>query len=161
MANASGWSDAVLYLHLCDLPPNVRNDKPDDGDVIYFESLIECFEDTDCDKYSFFDTQTKELALFMKKLYYDLRHHNRGNYCKNHVLIDALLMYKTYLELVNDSAFGHNLFDSCIGFVTNIFKIFSLHSRIVLVVPPGAGLEVDNLSKLLEHLLQQSIVEIG
>ncbi|QYC92748.1 P18 [Trabala vishnou gigantina nucleopolyhedrovirus] len=151
----------TIYLYLSDMPEGVQNDKPVDDNVMYFESTIECFEDDTCDKFSVFSALKKEEALFMKKTFYDLLEHNDGAYCKNHVLIDALLMYKTYVELVEESAFGNDILESCVDFITNIFRLFRLQSRIVVVVPPSSvNFEQDNLSALLKHLLNQSIIEI-
>ncbi|AKN80585.1 P18 [Perigonia lusca single nucleopolyhedrovirus] len=155
-----------ICLYIGDMPPNVVNDKPYDEDVIYFESVVECLDDDneDCDKFSFFATLKKEGSLFMKKTFHDLLENNNGNYCKNHVLIDALLMYKTYVELVDESAFGSDILKSCIDYITNLFKVFRLHSRIVIVLPSTASTYIDwqqdNLSALLKHLHQLSVIEI-
>ncbi|ABI35755.1 hypothetical protein [Ectropis obliqua nucleopolyhedrovirus] len=151
--------EKTIYLYLTDMPCNVPNDKPVDDNVMYFESVIECFEDDSCDKYSLFSALEKEKALFMKKTFYDLLEHNNGSFCKNHVLIDALLMYKTYVELVDDSAFGKNILQSCVDFVTYLFKLFRLQSKIVVILPQQLILKQYNLSELLKHLLQLSIIE--
>ena len=95
----------------------------------------------------------------MKKTFYDIVEHNNGNYCKNHVLIDALLMYDTYVQLVDETTWGSNILESCIEFLTYIFRLFRLQSRIVVVVPKHLN-EQDNLSALLKHLLDLSIIEI-
>nr|ANS70982.1 protein p18 [Lymantria dispar multiple nucleopolyhedrovirus] len=163
MADCGGAEDAsarTIYLYLGDLPAGVQNDKPDDNQVMYFESIIECFDDESCDKFSFFAALKKEEALFMQKTFNDLLQHNNGVYCKNHVLIDALLMYKTYAELVDESAFGNDILKSCVDLLTYIFRLFRLQSRIVVVVPPPRQRDVDNLSALLKHLSQLSIVEL-
>lgn len=143
------------------MPVGLQNDKLDDNNVLYFESIIECFDDESCDKFSFFAALKKEESLLMKKTVYDLIEHADGNYCKNHVLIDALLMYKTYVELVDESAFGNDILESCVDYVTNIFRLFRLQSRIIVVLPPHANLAQDNLSEVLKHLLQQSVIEIA
>ncbi|ADB84421.1 hypothetical protein [Apocheima cinerarium nucleopolyhedrovirus] len=154
-------AEKTIYLYLSDLPADMQNDKRADDDVLYFESVIECFEDDSCDKYSVFATLKKEQALFMKKTFYDLLEHNNGTYCKNHVLIDALLMYKTYVELVDESAFGNDILESCVDFLTNIFKLFRLQSKIIVVASQNINnYNHDNLSELLKHLLQLSIIEI-
>ncbi|ACO53530.1 p18 [Euproctis pseudoconspersa nucleopolyhedrovirus] len=153
-------NERVICLYLCDMPPGVQNDKPCDDDVMYFENVIECFEDETCDKHSVFASLEKEKALFMKKTFNDIVEHNSGAYCKNHVLIDALLMYKTYVELVDESAFGNEILESCANFVSYIFKLFRLQSKIIVVLPLHINLDQDNLSALLKHLLQFSIIEI-
>ncbi|ABY65807.1 hypothetical protein [Orgyia leucostigma nucleopolyhedrovirus] len=150
----------TILLYLCDLPAGVQNDKPVDDHTLYFESVVECIEDETTSKCSVFAEMERQKALFMTKTLYDLIEHNNGTYCKNHVLIDALLMYKTYVELVDDSAFGNNIFKSCTDFVTSLFKVFRLQSKIVIVLPPNVNFEQDNLSALLKHLLQLSIIEI-
>ncbi|QHB21743.1 p18 [Artaxa digramma nucleopolyhedrovirus] len=153
-------SERAIYLYLSDMPADVQNDKPYDDNVMYFENVIECFEDETCDKYSVFASIKKEKALFMKKTFYDLLEHSSGAYCKNHVLIDALLMYKTYVELVDESAFGNEILESCVDFVTNIFKLFRLQSKIIVLLPPHIDLDQDNLSALLKHLHQLAVIEI-
>ncbi|UOQ18868.1 P18 [Olene mendosa nucleopolyhedrovirus] len=150
----------TIYLYLGDLPNGIQNDKPDDNNVMYFESIIECFDDESCDKFSFFAALKKEEALFMQKTFNDLLEHSNGVYCKNHVLIDALLMYKTYAELVDESAFGNDILKSCVDLLTNIFRLFRLQSKIVVVVPRDAGANLDNLGALLKHLEQFSLVEV-
>ncbi|AAG53824.1 unknown [Helicoverpa armigera nucleopolyhedrovirus] len=152
--------ERTIYLYLCDPPENVQNNKQDDDSVIYFEGIIECMLDETCDKFSFFSELKKEEALFMKKTYNDLIEHNNGTYFKYHVLLDALIMYKTFVELVDDSAFGKSILTYCEQFVAYIFKLFRLQSRIVVVLPPNVNWEEDNLSALLNHLLQLSVIQI-
>lgn len=156
MAHTPG--EKVIKLYLSDMPDNVQNDKPVDSCTIYFEGVIECFEDDSCDKLSLFATLKREESLFMQKTFFDLLEHNHGNYCKHHVLIDALLMYKTYVELVDDSAFGNDILESCVQFLAHIFKLFRLQSRIVVVL--SYRLPQDNLSTLLNYLVQLSVIEI-
>ncbi|QAT90357.1 hypothetical protein KM622_gp071 [Spodoptera exempta nucleopolyhedrovirus] len=152
--------ERTINLYLTDMPEGIVNDKPDDGDVVYFEGIIECVDDGSCDKLSLFSELKKEEALFMRKTFNDLLEHNNGNYCKNHVLIDALIMYKTYVELVDDSAFGVNILNYCVEYLTHLFKLFRLQSRIIIVLPSHVDWQQDNLSALLKHLLQNSIIEI-
>lgn len=154
-------AERTICLYLSDMPAGVNNDKPDDGDVLYFEGIIECVDDESSDKRSLFAELKKEEALFMKKTFIDLLEHNHGNYCKNHVLIDALIMYKTYVELVDDSAFGVNTLNYCVEYLTHLFKLFRLQSRIVIVLPSHVDWQQDNLSALLKHLLNNSIIEIA
>ncbi|AHH82659.1 P18 [Buzura suppressaria nucleopolyhedrovirus] len=155
-------SEKTIHLYLRDLPPGVQNDKPVDDKIIYFENIIECVEeDNVCDKYSVLAALKQEQALFMEKTVSDLVMHNNGNYCNNHVLIDALLMYKTYVELVDESAFGHDIQKSCVEFLEYLFKLFRLQSKIVVNLPNDVNFEQDNLSVLLKHLLQLSIIEIA
>ncbi|AJD80773.1 hypothetical protein [Pseudoplusia includens SNPV IE] len=153
-------SEKTIYLYLSDMPNGMQNDKADDGDIIYFEGIIECFDDETADKFGFFAELKKEEALFMKKTFYDLIEHNNGNYCKNHVLIDALIMYKTYAELVDESAFGVNILNYCVEYLTHVFKLFRLQSRIIVVLPANVDWQQDNLSALLKHLLQSTLIEI-
>jgi hypothetical protein len=152
-------SPPTICLYLCDMPAGLHNDKPNEDNIIYFQGIIECFDDAGYDKFSFFAELKKEEALFMKKTFYDIVEHNNGNYCKNHVLIDALLMYDTYVQLVDETTWGSNILESCIEFLTYIFRLFRLQSRIVVVVPKHLN-EQDNLSALLKHLLDLSIIEI-
>ncbi|AGR56834.1 ac93 [Hemileuca sp. nucleopolyhedrovirus] len=160
MTSGASSEHNTIYLYLCNMPEGVQNEKPCDENVMYFESVAESFEDDGCDKFSVFATLKKEEALFMKKTFYDILEHNNGTYCKNHVLIDALLMYKTYVELVDESAFGNNILESCVEFIVNIFRLFRLQSKIVVVLPHGIDFEQDNLSALLKHLSQLAIIEI-
>ncbi|AUV65351.1 hypothetical protein [Alphabaculovirus myunipunctae] len=153
-------AERTIFLHVADMPKDVNNDKPNDDDVLYFEGIIECIDDEQCDKFSIVSEMKKEEALIIKKTLKDLLEHNNGNYCKNHVLIDVLIMYKTYVELVDESAFGVNLLKSCVDIVTNLFKLFRLQSRVVIVVPSRASWQQDSLSTLFNHLLNHSIIEI-
>jgi Protein of unknown function (DUF682) len=153
-------NEKVIYLYLSDMPPGVNNDKPEEDNVIYFEGIIESVDDQSCDKLSLLAELKKEEALFMKKTFNDLLEHTHGCYCKNHVLIDALLMYKTYAELVDESAFGVNIVESCAQYITHIFKLFRLQSRIIVVLPTHVDWQQDNLSVLLKYLLNLSIIEI-
>nr|WUR10759.1 p18 [Calliteara abietis nucleopolyhedrovirus] len=177
--------DRTIFLYLCDMPAGLQNDKPVDDHPLYFESVVECFEDESVSKYGIFAEQERQKSLFMIKTWCDLINHNHGAYCKHHVLIDALLMYKTYAELVDESAFGNEIFTSCTEFVAHIFKVFRLQSKIIVVLPTtttntiigtindtnnnnnsgggdggGVNLQQDNLSALLKHLLRSSIIEI-
>jgi hypothetical protein len=153
-------AERIIYLYLSDLPADMQNDKRADDDVLYFESVIECFEDDSCDKYSVFASLIKEQALFMKKIYNDISEHNNGTYCKNHVLIDALVKYKTYVELVDESAFGNDILESSVDFLINIFKLFRLQSKIIVVSSQNINsYNHDNLSEVLKHMSQLSIIE--
>ncbi|ACI47445.1 P18 [Spodoptera eridania nucleopolyhedrovirus] len=153
--------ERTIYLYLVDMPEGVNNDKPDDNDVVYFEGIIESVDDGSCDKLSLLAEIKKAESLLMRKTYNDLLEHNNGNYCKNHVLIDVLLMYKTYVELVDDSAFGVNILKYCVDQLTYIFKLFRIQSRIIIVLPSHINWEEDYLSALLKHLLHNSIIEIA
>jgi hypothetical protein len=153
--------EKTIYLYLFDLPEGTHDDKPNDDDVVYFGGVIESIDDQSCDKLSMLAELKKEESLFMRKTFNDLLEHNNGNYCKNHVLIDALLMYKTYVELVDESAFGLNILNYCVDYLTNLFKLFRLQSRIIIVLPSNINWKEDNLSALLKHLLDNSIVEIA
>ncbi|AKR17310.1 P18 [Urbanus proteus nucleopolyhedrovirus] len=152
--------DKTVRLYLCDMPDGVTNDKIEDDNVIYFEGIIECFDDETCNKFSFFSELKKEEALFMRKMFYDLLEYNNGNFCKNHVLIDALIMYKTYAELIDESAFGNNILESCVDFITNLFRIFRLNARILVVLSNRIDYSQDNLSALLKHLSQHCLIEV-
>nr|ACA02631.1 unknown [Spodoptera frugiperda multiple nucleopolyhedrovirus] len=143
------------------MPEGINNDKPNDDDVVYFGGVIECLDDESCDKLSVLYEVKKEEALLMRKTLNDIVVHSSGNYCKNHVLIDALLMYKTYVELVDDTAFGKNILNIILDYLTSIFKLFRLQSRIIIVLPNNINLEENNLSKLLKHLSDNLIVEIA
>ncbi|AXS67738.1 p18 [Cryptophlebia peltastica nucleopolyhedrovirus] len=148
-----------LFLH--DMPPGVQNDKEIDENVIFFDGVIECVEDDHTDKYCALAECEKINALLMQKIVVDLLENSNGNYCKNHVLIDSLLMYKTYVELVDESAFGENFLESCVLHITSIFKLFRAQSRIVVLLPSNINWKQDNLSALLKHLLQLSLIEIA
>ncbi|AGE89934.1 hypothetical protein SlsnVgp079 [Spodoptera littoralis nucleopolyhedrovirus] len=150
----------TLNLFLGEPPANVENDKCDDDDVIYFEGVIESLTDDERDKHSCFSEIKKEEALLMKKAYFDLMYHSAGNYYKYHTLLDALLMYKTCVELIDDSAWSANVIESCETFVTFMFRLFGLFNRIVVVVPANVNWEEDNLSALLKQLSQLSIITI-
>lgn len=83
---------------------------------------------------------------------------NEGVFNKHHVLFDAMIMYKTYVNLVDESAFGSNVINYCEQFITAIFEIFTLSSKIVVVVP--VNWENDNLSVLLKHLHNLNLIGI-
>ncbi|ACF05359.1 hypothetical protein [Adoxophyes orana nucleopolyhedrovirus] len=150
----------VINLFLQNMPAGIQNDKLDDENVIYFDGVIECIEDQQTDKFCALAECEKIKALLMQKILIDLVENSNGNYCKNHVLIDLLLMYKTYIELVDESAFGINFLESCFLYITSVFKLFRTQSRIVLILPSNINWEQDNLSALLKHLLQFSLIEI-
>ncbi|AUA60309.1 P18 [Operophtera brumata nucleopolyhedrovirus] len=143
-------------------PHDVENDKPDYGnDTIYFEAINESVFDASCDKYSLFAELKKEEALFMKKTYDDLVHYFNGNFYKNHVLLDALVMYKTNIEEhVDNTAFGKNILDYCENFIVSLFQLFRLQSKIIVLLPRNHNLDEDNLSALLKRLSDQSIIQI-
>lgn len=143
-------------------PHDVQNDKPDYGnDTIYFEAINESVIDASCDKYSLFAELKKEEALFMKKAYDDLVHYFNGNFYKNHVLLDALVMYKTNIEEhVDNTAFGKNILDYCENFIVSLFQLFRLQSEIIVLLPRNHNLDEDNLSALLKRLSDQSIIQI-
>jgi hypothetical protein len=149
-----------LNLYLGPPPKNLANDKCDDCDVIYFEGIIESLTNSSCDKWSCFVEMKKEEALLMKKAYTDLMEHSSGNFYKYHALLDALLMYKTCVDLIDDSAWAANVLNSCETFVTYMFKLFTLRSRIFVIIPPEVNYQEDNLSALLNHLSQQSIISL-
>ncbi|QWO71625.1 AC93-like protein [Orgyia pseudotsugata single capsid nuclopolyhedrovirus] len=150
----------TIVLYLCDMPAGIQNEKPIDENVLYFDGVVECLEDKTTSMYSLFAEMLRQKALLIKKMWCDLVEYNNGTYCKNHVLIDALVMYKTYVELVDESAFGNNIFEYCTELAANLFKVFRLQSKIVVVLSPDVNFEQDNLSAFLKHLLQLSIIEI-
>ncbi|AAR28863.1 ORF99 [Leucania separata nucleopolyhedrovirus] len=149
-----------LNLYLGDPPKNLVNDKCDDCDVIYFEGIIESLTNSSCDKLSCFVEMKREEALLMKKACIDLKKHSSGNFFKYHALLDALLMYKTCVDLIDDSAWAANVLESCETLVTYMFKLFTDRSQIVVIIPPEVNYQEDNLSALLNHLLQQSIISL-
>ncbi|AKN81043.1 P18 [Lonomia obliqua multiple nucleopolyhedrovirus] len=159
-------TNKAVVLYLCQAPPATIiatgngggvNDN-DDEPTIYFENIKECLTDDHCDKYSYFAELKHEQALFMKKTYKHLICKNEGHYIKNHVLFDAMIMYKTYVQLVDESAFGSNVLNYCEQFITALFEIFTLNSKIVVCVP--GNWESDNLSVLLKHLHSLNLIAI-
>lgn len=140
------------------MPDNVCVNKDDDDPIIYFENIKELLTDSQCDKYSFFAELKQEQALFIKKVYKHLLFKNEGVFNKHHVLFDALIMYKTYVQLVDESAFGVNVINYCEQFITGIFEIFNLGSKIIVIVPNNW--ETDNLSVLLNHLHSLNLIRI-
>ncbi|AVA31150.1 p18 [Oxyplax ochracea nucleopolyhedrovirus] len=151
-----------ITLYLGEIPPTVSlyNDN-DDEPVIYFENIKECLTDDRCDKFTYFAEIKQEQALFLKKLYKHLILKNEGAFNRHHVLFDAMIMYKTYVQLVDESAFGTNVLNYCEQFITGVFEIFTLSSTIVVHVPNNW--ENDNLSVLLKHLhgLNLIVIEIA
>ncbi|AGA16244.1 p18 protein [Thysanoplusia orichalcea nucleopolyhedrovirus] len=152
----------TVVLYLCQAPATttlyVSGDTEADEPIIYFENIRECLTDDQCDKFTYFSEIKQEQALFMKKLYKHLVLKNEGAFNKHHVLFDAMIMYKTYVQLVDESAFGSNVLNYCEQFITAIFEIFTLGSKIVVAVPPNW--ENDNLSVLLKHLHNLNLIGI-
>nr|AFS51943.1 DekiORF65 [Dendrolimus kikuchii nucleopolyhedrovirus] len=155
--------DKTVVLYLCRAPATVslsgaRDNDDLDEPTIYFENIKECLTDDRCDKLSYFAELKQEQALFMKKVYKHLVCKNAGAFNRHHVLFDAMIMYKTYVQLVDESAFGSNVLHYCEQFITAIFEIFTLSSKIVVVVPDNW--ENDNLSVLLKHLLSLNLIRV-
>ncbi|AAK85645.1 hypothetical protein [Epiphyas postvittana nucleopolyhedrovirus] len=143
----------TVRLFLCPVPSGIAlsiNDADADEPIIYFENIKECLGDASCDKLTYFAELKQEQALFIKKLYKHMVLKNDGVYNKHHVLFDLMVMYKTYVQLADESAFGSNVLKYCEDFITGAFELFSLGSRIAVSVP--LGWENDNLSVLLKHL---------
>lgn len=154
--------DKVVQLYLCHVPTSVTlsvSDADADEPMIYFENIMECFTDASCDKLTYFAELKQEQALFMKKLFNHLSCKSNGIYNKHHVLFDLMVMYKTYVELTDESAFGSNVLNSCVEFIVGAFQVFNLFSRVVVLVPPGW--ENDNLSVLLKHLHNLNLIAIN
>jgi len=137
--------------------PNVDSNDSDEP-IIYFENIKECLTDDSCDKYAYFAENKQEQAAFMEKLYNHLVLKNEGVYNRNHVLFDTMIMYKTYVKLFDDSAFGSNVLKYCRDYIISIFKIFTLSSKIGVVVP--VNWENDNLSVLLKELYSLNLIDI-
>ncbi|AUR45088.1 P18 protein [Spilosoma obliqua nucleopolyhedrosis virus] len=151
----------LVRLYLCPVPSSVAlnvSDADADEPMIYFENIKECLTDASCDKLTYFAELKQEQALFMKKLYKHMVLKNDGAYNKHHVLFDLMVMYKTYVQLADESAFGSNVLHYCEQFITGAFEVFGLGSRIVVLVPPGW--ENDNLSVLLKHLHGLNLIAI-
>lgn len=152
----------TIVLYLCQAPATaslyVSADTDADEPIIYFENITECLTDDECDKFTYFAELKQEQALFMKKVYKHLVLKNEGAFNKHHVLFDAMIMYKTYVHLVDESAFGSNVINYCEQFITAIFEIFTLSSKIVVAVP--VNWENDNLSVLLKHLHNLNLIGI-
>jgi Protein of unknown function (DUF682) len=152
-------SNKVITLFLCRSPEGVYVNKDDDDEpIIYFENIKEILTDDQCDKYTYFAELKQEQALFMKKTYKHLVLKNQGVFNKHHVLLDAMIMYKTYVQLADESAFGANVINYCEQFITTVFEIFNLSSKIVVAVPNNW--ETDNLSILLKHLHSLNLIAI-
>ncbi|AGR57098.1 P18 [Choristoneura rosaceana nucleopolyhedrovirus] len=154
-------ADKVVRLYLCQVPPSVAlsvDDADADEPMIYFENITECLTDASCDKLTYFAELKQEQALFMKKLYKHMVLKSDGAYNKHHVLFDLMVMYKTYVQLADESAFGSNVLHYCEQFITGAFEVFGLGSRVVVLVPPGW--ENDNLSVLLKHLHSLNLIAI-
>ncbi|UZE89738.1 P18 [Parapoynx stagnalis nucleopolyhedrovirus] len=152
-------SDKIITLFLCRSSEGVHVNKDDDDEpIIYFENIKEILTDDQCDKYTYFAELKQEQALFMKKTYKHLVLKNQGVFNKHHVLLDAMIMYKTYVQLVDESAFGTNVINYCEQFITAVFEIFNLSSKIVVAVPNNW--ETDNLSVLLKHLHSLHLIAI-
>lgn len=150
-----------MRLYLCPVPPSVAlsvGDADADEPMIYFESITECLTDASHDKLTYFAELKQEQALFMKKLYRHMVLKGDGAYNRHHVLFDLMVMYKTYVQLADESAFGSNVLQYCEQFITGAFEIFGLASRVTVLVPPAW--ENDNLSVLLKHLHGQNLVAI-
>ncbi|USC25936.1 p18 [Palpita vitrealis nucleopolyhedrovirus] len=152
----------TIVLYLCQVPSlatlTSNGDADADEPAIYFETIKECLDNNQCDKFACFAEVKQEQALFMKKTYKHLVLKNEGAYNKNHVLFDAMIMYKTYVELVDETAFGSNVLNYCVQFITAIFEIFTLSSKIVVAVPNDW--KNDNLSVLLKHLYDLNLIQI-
>jgi hypothetical protein len=158
-----------IYLYLCKPPPNVLintavvtaatvNDVDNDP-VIYFENIKECLTDDRCDKYAYFAELKQQQALFMQKICNHLICKNNGNFVKDHVLFDALIMYTTYATLIDESAFGINVLNSCEQFIAHLFRIFVLSGVVIVTIVP-TNWENDNLSVLLKHLYSLGLIKI-
>ncbi|AAQ91732.1 unknown [Choristoneura fumiferana DEF multiple nucleopolyhedrovirus] len=151
----------TVRLFLCPVPSSAAltvGDAAFDEPIIHFENIKECLTDASCDKMTYFAELKQEQALFMKKLYRHMVLKSDGNYNKHHVLFDLMIMYKTYVQLADESAFGSNVLNYCEQFITGAFELFGLGSRIEVLVPPGW--ENDNLSVLLKHLHGLNLIAI-
>ncbi|QDL57037.1 P18 [Dione juno nucleopolyhedrovirus] len=151
----------TVRLYLCPAPPSAVVsvcDADADEPIIHFENIKELLTDASCDKLAYFAELKQEQALFMKKLYRHMVLKSDGAYTKHHVLFDLMVMYKTYVQLADESAFGSNVLHYCEQFITGAFEVFGLGSRIAVVVP--LGWENDNLSVLLKHLHGLNLITI-
>ncbi|AQQ80361.1 P18 [Betabaculovirus altermyunipunctae] len=141
-------------------PTNVSNDSVDDEVEFMMQGLLECLDSDTADKHACFLELKREQALLMQKVTNDFKNHLQGTYFRNHVLLDALVLYRKYVtEFGDSSAFGQECVSLCVDIVYSVYELFGCASDIVVNVKQGTNTD-DVVYLLLKGLSSDNIVSI-
>ncbi|AAS82656.1 ORF82 [Agrotis segetum granulovirus] len=143
----------MATLNLYTFKPNVLClDESDEREEMYIQGIVEAVENQSCDKLACFLELKKEQVLLLKRLSDHILNRTSGNYFRNHVLLDVLVMYKKYNEeFGEDTAFGNECAQLCLEIVQLMYELFSCTTNIVVLIESEADPE-DEINLLLAHL---------
>ena len=141
-------------------PTNVTNDSVDDHIDLVLQGIVESLDNKNTDKYACFLELKREQAHIFHKLAHDFTHHLEGTFFRNHVLLDVLKLYESYVKEFKDrSAFGQDCVAQCIDIVYSVYQVFNRTSDIVVNVKqdinPNSVVYI-----LLEGLQSSNLVNI-
>jgi|WetSurMetagenome_2_1015567.scaffolds.fasta_scaffold18666_3 hypothetical protein len=144
----------MSVLNLYTFRPNfVCDDEGADCVELYIQGIVEALNDNAKDKLACFLEIKREEVLLFEKFSRDLRNGTEGSFYRNHVLLDALVMYKKYsVEFGDDSAFGRELVKLSLDLVCSLYETFSCAvDKIVIYVESDTNPE-DEFNVLLRYL---------
>lgn len=141
-------------LNLYTFRPNFAcNDEGDECAELYIQGIVEALNDNAKDKLACFLEIKREEVLLFEKFSRDLRNNTEGSFYRNHVLLDALVMYKKYsVEFGDDSAFGRELVKLSLELVCSLFETFSCAADKIVVYVESDSNPEDEFNVLLRYL---------
>nr|AIU36739.1 ORF92 [Cydia pomonella granulovirus]AIU37299.1 ORF92 [Cydia pomonella granulovirus]QDW81152.1 ORF92 [Cydia pomonella granulovirus]QGY99487.1 ORF92 [Cydia pomonella granulovirus]QGY99912.1 ORF92 [Cydia pomonella granulovirus] len=143
-------------------PPNTVCDDDIDKQNFFIQGVLEALNDNSKSKQACFLELKREQCLLLRKIKHDLLYSCEGNYCQNHVLLDALHLYKLYKEEFDDtqSAFDIDLMQTCREMVYLTFELFSCAANIVVFVHASANYKDNVLAQLLVELQSKNFITL-
>lgn len=148
-------------LNLYTFRPNILcNDESDDHSEMYIQGIVESLVDTSKDKLACFLELKREEVVLFEKFSKDLQNSIEGNYYRNHVLLDVLVMYKKYnSEFGDDSAFGREVVKLSLDLVCSLYETFSCATKIVVFVESNVNPQ-DDFYVLLRYLTSCKYIQL-
>lgn len=142
-------------------PETICDDDDDDDNRFYVQGIMEALREPSRSKLACFLELKLEQKLMMEKLKNDIVTKCTGNYCKTHILLDLMNLYKTYTEEFDDetSAFDLEVLNACRETVKCVFELFSCVTDITVFVEATAD-EEHILTCLLTSLRDDEIVSL-
>ncbi|AER41513.1 P18 [Epinotia aporema granulovirus] len=125
-----------MAVNLYTFKPSVFcTDSDDTTDEFLIQGLSEALQDDTKSKLACFLELKREEVVLIKKVHDNLLNKCNGDYYKNHVLLDVLVLYKKYSEEYgDDTAFGQECVSLSRELVISAFSLFNNATDIVVFV---------------------------
>lgn len=149
-------------LNLYTFRPNFAcDDEGADCAELYIQGIVESLNDDTKDKLACFLEIKREEVLLFEKFGRDLRNNIEGSFYRNHVLLDALVMFKKYsVEFGDDSAFGREVVKLSLDLVCGLYETFSCAANKIVVYVESDSSPEDEFSVLLRYLESCKYIEL-